>query len=452
VSAGASSKMCAMTPCDAARRATSGLVVVRDGEVDWLNDAARALVEPHGGRWSGPASPLGPLGELRPGARRVPVRWPPPVGGTRWWQVACSALDPATDALLYEITDETDRYDADGRDLGPPTAQWRLSRLETVAGMGSYVWNVVDDSLAWSEAFLRRFWLPPDAEMDLAGYLARLHPDDVAATRSTLEQALVDRRPFRYTHRMILDRGIERHFECFGEVFCDAAGAPTRLMATVRDVTEHCHDRQELAYLADHDPLTGIANRRRIGARIAECAAGRGGALLLIDIDNFKDTNDLLGHGVGDQVIRQVARTIGMRLGPDTLLGRLGGDEFAVVVPGCDAADALGLAERLCDVVATTPMVAGLTAQHVTTSIGVATVEPGQDAEASLVQADLALHVAKRAGRNGRGCSPPSTTSRRCAASRCCSGSPTGWTGGRSSSTPSRSSTSPPAGSGATRS
>ena len=125
-----------------------------------------------------------------------------------------------------------------------------------------------------------------------------------------------------------------------------------------------------------------------------------GCALLLIDIDNFKDTNDLLGHGVGDQVIRQVARTIALRLGPDALLGRLGGDEFAVVVPDRDPTRALELAERLCDAVATTPMVAGLTAQHVTASIGVTTVDRGQDVEAGLAQADLALYAAKKAGRN----------------------------------------------------
>ena len=390
-----------MTPSDVARRASTGLVVVRsNGEVTWFNDAARALVEPFGGAWTGPASPLGPLGELRPGARRVPVRWPPPRADTRWWQVTCSLFDPVAGELLYEITDETDRYDADGRDLGPPTAQWRLLRLEAMAGTGSYVWNVLTDRISWSEAVLRRFRLPPHAEMDLDGYLARLHPDDVEPTRAVLQQALGDRRPFTYTHRLLLDAGVERTFECCGEVFCTADGTPTRILATARDVTEQTRDRQELAYLADHDPLTGIANRRRIGARIAECARAGGCALLLIDIDNFKDTNDLLGHVVGDQVIRQVARTVAMRLGPDALLGRLGGDEFAVVLPDCDAAEALDLAERLCDAVATTPMVAGLTAQHVTASFGVTTIGPAQDGDAGLAQADLALYAAKKAGRN----------------------------------------------------
>ena len=81
------------------------------------------------------------------------------------------------------------------------------------------------------------------------------------------------------------------------------------MLGTVRDVTEHHRDRAELTFLAEHDPLTGVANRRRIGSRIADCAADpRGGALLMIDIDNFKDINDLRGHAVGDLIIRQGRR------------------------------------------------------------------------------------------------------------------------------------------------
>ena len=106
-------------------------------------------------------------------------------------------------------------------------------------------------------------------------------------------------------------------------------------MAVLRDITEQYRDRAELTFLAEHDPLTGVANRRRIGSRIADCAADpAGGALLMIDIDNFKDINDLRGHAVGDLIIRRVASTVAAQIGPDALLGRLGGDEFAVIVPG----------------------------------------------------------------------------------------------------------------------
>lgn len=381
------------------------MVVVHDGAVTWINDAARALVEPHGGTWSGNGSPLGPLAALRPGSRRVTLRWPSPSGGTRWWEVTTSPLPDAT-SCLYEIVDDTDRYEADGRDTGPPTAQWRLARIEAVAGMGSWVWNTRDDSMEWSEALRVLLDVDPVTPLDFDLYRSLVHPDDLATVEATFVASLQTLETFTITHRIFpSDRAAngtaERVVECIGEVFADAAGVASRVMCTVRDVTEQQKVLQELAFLAENDPLTGIANRRRISGMPVDCAFDPlGGALLLIDIDNFKDINDLRGHAVGDRVIRRVARTIAARVGPDALLGRLGGDEFALVVPRCGAAEAVALAEQLCAVVAVAPRVAEAAALRITISVGVTAVVSGQDVETSLAQADLALYEAKDAGRN----------------------------------------------------
>jgi diguanylate cyclase (GGDEF)-like protein len=391
-----------MTAGDIARRATIGLVVVRYGVASWLNDAARLLVEPHGTTWDGPASPIAALTTVRTGARRTPMRWPSPTGGTRWWQVTCEGIGGGDPGMLYEITDETERYDADGRDLGPPTAQWRLTRLEAMSGMGSWVWNVPEDTVDWSDTLLELFGLEPGTRLDYATYRSMLHPDDVAMIEAILGEALGSLSAFTYTHRMFLaDLTTERVFECHGEVFADAAGTPTRVLGTARDITDGHRARAELAYLAEHDPLTGIANRRRITTRLAEVADDpRGAALLLIDIDNFKDINDLRGHAVGDRVITRIARTVASRIPPDALLGRLGGDEFAVVVPAAVATEAVELAEQLCDAVAVATIVDEAAALRITASIGIAVVAPGEDIETSLAQADLALYEAKNAGRN----------------------------------------------------
>jgi diguanylate cyclase (GGDEF)-like protein/PAS domain S-box-containing protein len=391
-----------MTAGEVARRATVGFVLVRYGVASWLNDAARLLVEPHGAAWDGPGSPMTVLGTVRTGARRTPLRWPSPTGGTRWWQVTCEPIGGGDPAVLYEITDETDRFDADGHDLGPPTAQWRLTRLEAMAGMGSWVWNVQENSVDWSESLLELFGFDPGTRLDYAAYRAMLHPDDVEMIEKTLGEALGTLSPFQYTHRMFLADGrTERVFECHGEVLADGQGTPTRVLGTARDITDGHRARAELAYLAEHDPLTGIANRRRITTRLAEVADDPcGAALLLIDIDNFKDINDLRGHAVGDRVIRRIARTVASRVPPDALLGRLGGDEFAVVVPSAGARDAVDLAERLCDAVADATIVDEAAALRITASIGIAIVTPGADVETSLAQADLALYEAKSAGRN----------------------------------------------------
>ena len=386
-----------MTWDEIAARAGVALLVVRDGAVHGSNPAARQLVEPYGAVLEDVLDRVTPV---RPGTRTTTVRWPSPTGGTRWWDITCYPMGPT--GSLYVIVDETARYGEEAQSLGPLTAQWRLHRLETMTGSGTWLWSVRDGGVLWSESLLDLFGIPRGTPLDYAQYRALLHPDDVGMIEETLATALRTLEPFTYTHRMVLgDLRTERVFECFGEVFADAAGVPSRVLGTARDVTDAHRARQELAFLADHDPLTGVANRRRITGWLVECAARPGGAaLLLVDIDNFKDINDLRGHAVGDRVIRDVAHTIKARLGSDVLLGRLGGDEFAVIVPSTPAGVAMELAETLCDVIGHVPL-GGDAGMRVTISVGVAIVDgAATDVETVLAHADLALYEAKRAGRN----------------------------------------------------
>jgi diguanylate cyclase (GGDEF)-like protein len=383
-----------------ARCTTVGLLVLHDGVVSWRNAAADALVAPYGGAWTGPAAPTDLLDGVRPGARRIALRWPSPSGGTRWWLISCSPLD-GEPGLLYEITDQTSDLGEDGTAMGPAKAQWRQSRLESLAGMGSWAWNLRTDAFEVSDGLLALHGLPPGTTLGVQDFVRLLDPDEVPVIAATMERAQRDLMPFRFTHRIYIGGMRREHvFECSGEVFADAAGTPSRIMGIARDITVQHRAQRELAYLADHDPLTGIANRRRITARLAECGLQRGGAaLLLIDIDNFKDINDLHGHAAGDRVIRRIAATIADEIGPDALPGRLGGDEFAVVVPSGDGQAGVELGERLCDAVAANPILDDVGALRVTISGGVA-VALDDDVEASLAQADLALYAAKEAGRN----------------------------------------------------
>ena len=292
-----------------------------------------------GGAWNGPGSPLTALADVRPGARRAATRWRSPTGGVRWWRVAATPLDDGR--MLYEITDETDHHDTDGS----TTARWQLNRMEWIS------MRLVDlEPRRRQRPVLRGAhrggrWLP-DVPHDRHGLVAGLHVDDRERLVAALDRAIEERERFAVVARGYLDRArlLERVFEWRGEVLCDPR--PThRVLGIVRNITEHHRDRAELTFLAEDDPLTGVANRRRIGSRIADCAVGpRGGALLMIDIDNLEDINDLRGHVVGDLIIRRVAAAVAGQFGPDALLGRLGGDEFAVIVPGGTAPAALALA------------------------------------------------------------------------------------------------------------
>jgi diguanylate cyclase (GGDEF)-like protein len=169
------------------------------------------------------------------------------------------------------------------------------------------------------------------------------------------------------------------------------------------DALVHAHTAElelansQLRDLAERDGLTGVANRRRFDAFLAATidAAGRtrhAYAVLLVDVDHFKAYNDTHGHLAGDEVLRRVAAALCANVRDNTLVARFGGEEFCLVVPHCDAAAAVELAQRLCRVVA---------AQcAVTISVGVAS-DDGTAAPAELVsRADAALYRAKRNGRN----------------------------------------------------
>jgi len=149
-----------------------------------------------------------------------------------------------------------------------------------------------------------------------------------------------------------------------------------------------------------HDPLTGLANRRlfdEIVVRELARSNRRGApiALVLMDLDDFKQVNDSAGHAAGDVVLRAVAETIEGRVRSSDLAVRLGGDEFAVVLPDCGPTDARRLAEDL------RTQVSEVVGPAVTASVGVAVApDHGRDADALLAASDAALYRAKAAGRN----------------------------------------------------
>jgi len=173
-------------------------------------------------------------------------------------------------------------------------------------------------------------------------------------------------------------------------------------VAFVRDVTETRRLTERLQHLAAHDPLTGLANRAQLRARLhhALAAAQRSGhtmALLLVDLDDFKRINDVHGHPVGDAVLQAVAERLRAGVRTDDVVARLGGDEFAVLLPRVDGpADALRVADKVLLALQCAPVTVGDLRLEVGGSVGVACgPQDGADIEALLRAADLALYASK---------------------------------------------------------
>ncbi len=173
-----------------------------------------------------------------------------------------------------------------------------------------------------------------------------------------------------------------------------------------RDVIVSRERRLQMLHLAEHDALTDLPNRLLLNDRLARSIAlarryGRRLAVLFLDCDRFKHINDTLGHAVGDQVLRSVARRLSTCVRESDTVSRHGGDEFVILLSEVDHQDDAGLiAEKIVASIAEPHHVAGheLT---LTASVGIALYpEDGQDAQSLVLRADTAMYHAKHTGRN----------------------------------------------------
>jgi diguanylate cyclase (GGDEF)-like protein/PAS domain S-box-containing protein len=189
----------------------------------------------------------------------------------------------------------------------------------------------------------------------------------------------------------------------------DSDGRSLYRIAQMQDITERKRFEGQLRHLADHDPLTGLFNRRRLEEELAREIAtakryGTGGAVLALDLDNFKYVNDTIGHSAGDELIATVAHILRGHLRRTDALARLGGDEFAIVLPHVDETQARLAAEGLLAAIRDEAVVTTAKgSRRATASIGIAPFPTGTDeltGEELLIEADIAMYDAKEAGRD----------------------------------------------------
>ncbi len=186
----------------------------------------------------------------------------------------------------------------------------------------------------------------------------------------------------------------------------DAQGQVQGAVFVFRDISDVRRMTRELEHLARHDALTGLLNRRGFEKALSEVRPDAGAAplpvyVLYLDLDHFKAINDLSGHSVGDEMLRQVAGVLRDALSDADIMGRVGGDEFAAVVHVADDASAEMLAERLIARIRRLHYSLDGRRHHASASIGIAPAGPdAAEWDTVFMRADAALYAAKDAGRN----------------------------------------------------
>lgn len=249
---------------------------------------------------------------------------------------------------------------------------------------------------------------------------ADIHPDDQEGVKTAFRETVQTGHSHRLNFRFVLADGSIRVVESCGVLIRTSQGDPLRVVVVSRDVTERMKSEQKIYNLAFYDALTQLPNRRLLTDRLEQAMAaskrsGEHGALMLLDLDNFKPLNDIHGHSMGDALLKEVGHRITNCLRQTDTVARFGGDEFVLVLGHLDKDKAAStmqsslVAEKIRESLAKPydlkqQMIGNaesIVTYHCSASIGVVLfVDHEFGIEDLLKQADIAMYQAKRAGRN----------------------------------------------------
>jgi diguanylate cyclase (GGDEF)-like protein/PAS domain S-box-containing protein len=304
--------------------------------------------------------------------------------------------------LIGVITDVT-YYKETERALEASEARFRVlteSSLDLISVMAE------DGTILYQSAVLRNLVGYDPGETIGRSVYDLVHRDDADLVRTALRRIVETHQPsapieFRLRHR----DGAWRTFESLG-TNCLSNPHIRGIVFNSRDVTDRKVIQQRIQHLAYHDNLTGLPNRSLLQDRLAHSIAraersGRKVGVLFIDLDNFKNINDTLGHDVGDELLRQVSRRLTECVRLEDTIARQGGDEFIVLLDSLDdGRGASVVAQKILNTLRQ-PFQLGATEQHVSGSVGIALYpEDGRDPQTLMKSADTAMFHGKSLGKN----------------------------------------------------
>ncbi|MEN2785060.1 EAL domain-containing protein [Sphingomonas qilianensis] len=328
-------------------------------------------------------------------------------GSFRWFRARAAARTDAEGRVVRwygTLEDVHDRRLAKD-DLRESEARFRLAAQAAELGIWDY--DAVSNEREWSDDFKTMLGLSADARPDVALALELVVPADRHLLTALVEAAQAGDSSTRFEVTLRIRRasdGAERWMRTAGWRMHASSGRLTRVLVTIRDVTEERNAQDHIRWTATHDALTGVANRAfftdQLEQAIARATPGRQLALVLLDVDRLKEINDTIGHDAGDVLLETFARRLDRAFAPCAVTGRLGGDEFAVLLEG-------GLHEDLAQRVSAGLEVLGELVEYdgyacETQATAGLSLYPAHGATAAelLKSADIALYAGK-AGRRG---------------------------------------------------
>ncbi|WP_242123164.1 bifunctional diguanylate cyclase/phosphodiesterase [Sphingobium sp. Sx8-8] len=329
-------------------------------------------------------------------------------GSYRWMRARASARKDAQGQILrwYGTLEDIHAQKVAQRELAESEERFRLAVQS--ARLGIWDFDATTGTRTWSPEFRQMLGLSATEPATSETALRIVHPEDRTRLAGMLDAVASGQMPphFEATLRVHrADNGALRWIKSIGWTSSCEAGRPLRLIVTFQDVTEERNIEDRIRWAATHDPMTHMPNRAlwQETLEVMTEQARRSGesfGLVLVDIDDLKRTNDMLGHDAGDALLCGFAQRFAASAPADAMIGRLGGDEFGMLAPS--------LADSAALVAWSTELLGGVRGPYVhngrsldcSVSIGGAVFgEHGDDAAELLKAADLALYASKSAGR-----------------------------------------------------
>ncbi|QLE84450.1 EAL domain-containing protein [Shewanella sp. Scap07] len=291
-------------------------------------------------------------------------------------------------------------------------SQQRLAIAADAAQIGIWDYDLKHDLLIWDEWLYRIYGI--DSSTTQAVYETwenGVHPEDLPQAIQDFQRAITTGENFNSQFRIIRGDGEIRHIEASAKVIKDNQGKSTRIIGSNIDITDRVASNHTIEQLSHYDPLTKLPNRQSLEQKLLRGFTsldkpGFFAALLLIDIDHFKEVNDIHGHPVGDQVLISVAKRLKANIGSEDYICRFSADEFVIFVP--HISDSINTTKQYSQVFADNiqhsfrqSLLTNQGRFKLTLSIGVTLFnEARSNTDELLQQADLALYQAKKNGRN----------------------------------------------------
>jgi len=286
-----------------------------------------------------------------------------------------------------------------------------LEESQRLAHIGSWKYHIDEDRLTWSQELYRIFNMQKEETLSYRLFREAIHPDDRERVEILFEQSIKEHTPYTVTYRILLQDNQVKYIKEKCET--NYVEHKNISIGTVQDITEQKvlenrlqQQKDDLAYLAHHDTLTGLPNRVLFMDRLEYAIkkskrSQRSFAVLFLDLDHFKAINDSLGHNVGDEVLCQVSSRFSNILRQDDTLARLSGDEFTIIMNDLKEEEhASILALKIIDSLST-PITANGHTLYISCSIGISIYPTdGLIAQDLLKYADAAMYKAKDEGRN----------------------------------------------------